>query len=190
MKLGTARGAHAPSSSVSPSYKEVPTRDVLSPVGEPHRGRYPARGCGVGESRRGRVEPGCGRNELSTAAREGPIGEARYAVLANAPRLRKRGDALRLGERRPFGPAGRQQPVACLHRGSEGRDCLRALLKPPGAPGSGKAGTPCERIHPANLSPAASPLPVPAALGPFEGPQAAIAIAQTAAMSAPRWPWP
>jgi hypothetical protein len=59
-------------------------------------------------------------------------------------------------------------------------DCLWTPLKPPGAPGSGKFDTPCERMQFANATPLA--LPVPAELlGLDEDPQALIASADESA---------
>jgi hypothetical protein len=80
-------------------------------------------------------------------------------------------------------PVGTSLLHVCIADRKAG-DCLWMPLNPPGAPRSGKFGTPCDRMQLANLTPEALPCPVPAEiLGPLEAPQAPIAVADTATVT-------
>src|ERR1035441_106661 len=84
-------------------------------------------------------------------------------------------------------PPGCNLAHACFADWNAGDDGLTPAIgwnPPPLAPGSGKFGTSCERMHSANLSPA---LGVPEVLAPAEDPvdpQAAITRPQLTAISA------
>src|ERR1019366_3580109 len=87
-------------------------------------------------------------------------------------------------------PLGRPPGCSLLHVCSADTNAGACSLipepgPPTGEPGSGKFGTPCERMQSANSSASVSPLPVPAALlGLPEDPQAATASTQLTAASA------
>src|ERR1039458_4934613 len=87
-------------------------------------------------------------------------------------------------------PLGRPPGCSLLHVCSADTNAGACSLipepgPPTGEPGSGKFGTPCERMQSANSSASVSPLPVPAALlAPPADPHAATASMQLTAASA------